>query len=331
MAKHLFAIEANESKWDLPASQWPTDGDRPHVFIQHYDLPANSDSLPEALRALAGTRLYLFGQRVLCSHLPTDPDSFSIEYLVLEVRPGTGRPIAHSLQQSTSSGDIFFATDVEHARPVRKRQMKNDPPEEGFTFRADVGGATHKQFKVFVLNEAYVARIFDDYVQAGRQKSKGKWLAERIRPDFQHLGRMPRWAEGEGDWPFVDGHPMLFLAQTMIPRNATNETHLTFDAMLYLFVGLRGDSTVCKLCVQSVGIQTAEAHYRLEELMDLYNARPRDPKVVHKVVTEGDRFFHEHLLNDPNLPAATLTLLAKHAANKELRTRAAQRLRKMTA
>lgn len=322
MSTRLFAISDNEGRCDLSEAHWPRGGECPHVFVQRYDLAAEPASLPESFRPFAGVRLYLFGRRV-----PESTNSHWVHYSVIETRSGVSPPVLHELRQSARGDGVFYSTDAEHARGAACEGSVEVPLGEVFGFGSALGGVAHKQIKVFVHNEPYTRKLLDAYALAGRPKSIKKWMADRIRADFVHCGRMPRWTEDEGNWPFVDGDPMLFVAQTMLPENATTKSHLSFDKMLYLFVGLRDDQTVCKVYAQSVGTQTAEAHYRFEELVALYNARPPHSEVLDKVVKAGDRFVHEYLLDQADLPAAALKLLARHGANKELRTKAAGRLR----
>src|SRR2546426_11479573 len=94
-------------------------------------------------------------------------------------------------------------------------------------------------------------------------------------PQFRWLTRKPRWTEDEGEWPFVGLTPTLFIAQTHVPGTPVTAGLLDGE-MVFLFAGKLADAIEYKILCQECGQQTAEAHYRAEELRAAYEQNPSD-------------------------------------------------------
>ena len=178
---------------------------------------------------------------------------------------------------------------------------------------------------MFLQVTPYNKSLLAAYEQAGRPRFIKKWLAPIIERDFRWIARRPRWTGGEGNWPFLGDRPMFFVGQFMPAKNKVPSEYFSGGDMWYVFIGENAEGSEIKLYHQSVGEQTAEDHYRAEDMMGEYARNPHNPAVVSKCVKEGDRYVHEFLLEQRNLSPLALELLASKGRNKEIRDAAAKR------
>ncbi|MET1079256.1 MAG: hypothetical protein ABWY06_14690 [Pseudomonas sp.] len=70
----------------------------------------------------------------------------------------------------------------------------------------------HKRASAFVPGaEAFVDQAYAAYLE-NAPKNKKTWIAEYLQDKFVFSEQPPRW-QGEPDWPFFQGQPMVFLHQ----------------------------------------------------------------------------------------------------------------------
>jgi hypothetical protein len=73
---------------------------------------------------------------------------------------------------------------------------------------------------------------------------------------------------------------------------------------------------------QDTKAQTAEEHYRLEEMMGEFERNYRDLKSVEKLIKKGDKYFYEFLFDHKRINKDILNLMAEHAKTKNVRDQA---------
>ncbi|MBM4071002.1 MAG: hypothetical protein FJ271_18940 [Planctomycetes bacterium] len=148
------------------------------------------------------------------------------------------------------------------------------------------------------------------------------------KEDFRCLRRKPRWKASDASWPAMGKRPMVFVTQWPLPDSQAAKTFLVSGSAIFLFVDREesGDLNV-KMWMQEMRSQTAEEHYRAEELMAKLEANPGDPAVIDQCVREGDQYVHEYMIEKKGTPRHALQLLAKQAKSKKLRDTAARLLR----
>ncbi len=144
-------------------------------------------------------------------------------------------------------------------------------------------------------------------------------------PQFRWLTRKPRWTEDDREWPFVGLTPTLFIAQTHVPETPVT-AGLVGGEMVFLFAGKQADAMEYRILPQECGQQTAEAHYRAEELMAAYEQNPSDLKAIERIIKQGDKWVHAFIVGQPNLSTQTLSLVATSGKGKEVKDRAKKRL-----
>lgn len=148
------------------------------------------------------------------------------------------------------------------------------------------------------------------------------------KSDFRFLHRKPRWKTSDAQWPAINKQPMVFVTQWPLPENEVTKNFLTFGDMVFLFADRENSATLkVKMWMQDMRSQTAEEHYRLEELMALFEAKRNDEEAVARCIRDGDAYMHEYILDSPNVSARALELLAKQGRGKRLRDAAARKLR----
>jgi hypothetical protein len=313
-----FAIRPLE--WDLPDSHWPMLSGKRMVFIERYVLPADAKL---GLGVLGGAALYLFGGLVPCGAYTR------VEYKVVEVRAGAGSPIEHHLRQSDGDG-TFYSSDAEHADAASRHREFEPARVDGqlppdFFLSGEVNSAARKLVGVFNMPWSFSIPVRDEYIAAGRPKNVGKWMRERLKGEYRWLARRPRWLQ-EGEWAFFRGRPMVFVGQTVVPRNERTYKRLSTGEMLYIFAGGNESESAVKVYFQFVGEQTAEQHYAVESLVMEFLERPGDADVIARCVEEGGRDVQEFMLAQDGLGEAALKLLSVKGTNKEIRDTAKKRL-----
>lgn len=143
---------------------------------------------------------------------------------------------------------------------------------------------------------------------------------------FRVMQRKPRWRASEATWPMLNGRHMVFIAQWVVPENQLTKGTFAGEA-IFLFADRAGGALEIKIWTTDVRVQTAEDHYRAEELMALFDRHPADPQTLERCIREGDPYVHEFMLGHKRATREAITLLAKSARTKKLRDAAAKKLR----
>jgi hypothetical protein len=160
-------------------------------------------------------------------------------------------------------------------------------------------------------------------------------MMQRHKKPMPCLVRPPRWKVGGGDgkWGHLEERPMTFIGQIYLRENDLMRKLLTCNCSLFLFAGEDKTKTVhFKLYFQETSAQSAEDHYAMEEMISQFELDPTNREVVLKCLKMGTKQgvgkqVHEHILNHARVSKVALELLVELGSNKEIRTKAQQKLR----
>jgi hypothetical protein len=85
--------------------------------------------------------------------------------------------------------------------------------------------------------QLFVDTIYKEYLEQNSPKNTSSWLRSTLKNYYLHVTSPPIWIEEEPEWPYLNGQPMVFISQTILPNNPTTSDHLTWDVVVYLFGG----------------------------------------------------------------------------------------------
>lgn len=112
------------------------------------------------------------------------------------------------------------------------------PSDDYIEFMGDAFAVAADEYNASCEGEAaepFVKKLFDEWTAAGSPTPCKGWLKARLKGSFKCVGDPPQWIEEEPDWPYLNGEPMVFVAQIDLKRNAVTESNLTFNERLYVF------------------------------------------------------------------------------------------------
>lgn len=148
------------------------------------------------------------------------------------------------------------------------------------------------------------------------------------KKDILYLHRAPKWKASEASIPKYKERLFHFSTQFYIPENKTNKAHLGWDETLYVFLcATENDKLLVEVFVQDTSGQTAEDHYKLEEMMAEYDASYNNPDKVHQLLKKGDKYFHEYVLEHKRTKRQTLESLLSFTKTKKMVTEITKRLK----
>ena len=139
--------------------------------------------------------------------------------------------------------------------------------------------------------------------------------------------RRPHWKAHDASWPVHEGKPCLFLGQLYVPETPITRERFVWDEAVFVFASGASGVLLLQIYSEDMSAQTAEDHYRLEEMIAEFEAHPHDPSVVQPLIESGHRHFYEFLFDHPKLDQARLALVAQHGKTKTVRNRATKELR----
>ena len=79
------------------------------------------------------------------------------------------------------------------------------------------------------------------------------WLDERLKDAFKCVERAPEWVDEEEPlWPFIDGKPMVFLAQCTMKDDELGREELSPGETAYLFGGRKHEDGKVRMTYTTV-------------------------------------------------------------------------------
>lgn len=148
------------------------------------------------------------------------------------------------------------------------------------------------------------------------------------KKDILYLHRAPKWKASEASIPKYKEKLFYFSTQFYIPENNTNREHLGWDETLYVFLyATETDKLLVEVFIQDTSGQTAEDHYRLEDMMAEFDASYNNPDKVHQLLKKGDKYFHEYVMEHKRTNRQTLESLLTFAKTKKMATEITKRLK----
>lgn len=148
------------------------------------------------------------------------------------------------------------------------------------------------------------------------------------KKDIRFLRRLPRWKASDASIPVYQQQLFYFCRQIYLPDNKTNRQYMTWEASLFVFLFVtEQDELLIQLFSQDTSEQTAEDHYRLEEMMLTFEQHYHDPVQVLSLIRQGDKYFHDYVLQHPKTNRETLALLLEYGKSKAFKAQVARKLR----
>ena len=83
--------------------------------------------------------------------------------------------------------------------------------------------------------EEFVSSTYEEYKRQGSPPKVRQWLKKNLKGAYLCVDKPPEWAEGNPNWPYLNGKPMVFITQYAVPQNQITENSLTWDVVLYVF------------------------------------------------------------------------------------------------
>lgn len=77
----------------------------------------------------------------------------------------------------------------------------------------------------------YSENLYVEYIKTGNQSKMKKWIQEKASEDYQYIKVLPKWPEGEPEWPLYNKKPMIFVNQYKIEEGELSD--LTVYSWLY--------------------------------------------------------------------------------------------------
>ncbi|MBN9299792.1 MAG: hypothetical protein J0I41_22510 [Filimonas sp.] len=150
-------------------------------------------------------------------------------------------------------------------------------------------------------------------------------MVDMLKPaQLPSLHRKPKWKVYDGQWPFHEDKPYHFIKQFFFDRSFKNT--VSWDFSIYLFSFFTPEKLHLQIFTQDMNEQTAEDHYRLEEMMATFDADLKDHNKVETLIKTGDKFFQEYVLEHPKCDNAIIALIAQYGKTKKLKDAAKKRI-----
>ena len=163
-----------------------------------------------------------------------------------------------------------------------------------------------------------------------REDDRGEGAsADMLKPkDIRHLRRRPKWKVSGAGIPVGQGGLYHFVSQFYISTNPSTLKYLCAGDAIFLFAEARSnDALSIKIFSQDMSAQTAEEHYRLEEMMAEFDRHHKDSEKIESLIRRGDKDFHRFVLDHPRVRHDFLLMLLKHAKPKNLRAEIEKKLK----
>ncbi len=189
-----------------------------------------------------------------------------------------------------------------------------------FLVREAVSGEAVREHSLFQNKSAFYEREDDRGDGAS---------ADMVKPkDIRHLRRRPKWKVSEAGIPVGRNGLYHFVSQFYVPSNPSTLKYFCADEAIFLFIDVQDDDALSiKIFCQDMSAQTAEDHYRLEEMMAEFDRHLNDQEKIESLIRRGDKDFHRFVLEHPRVRRDGLLSLLKHAKPKGLRTEIEKKLK----
>jgi hypothetical protein len=148
------------------------------------------------------------------------------------------------------------------------------------------------------------------------------------KKDILFLHRAPRWKVSEASIPKYDNKLFYFSTQFYIPENEVNKKYLGWGETIFVFLFVtEQDELLIQIYEEDTSEQSAEEHYKLEEMMMEFDACYNIPEKVHRLIEKGDKYFHEYVLEHKRINRKTLESLLIFAKTKKMKDEITKRLK----
>ena len=148
------------------------------------------------------------------------------------------------------------------------------------------------------------------------------------KKDILYLHRAPKWKVQEANIPTYQDKLFYFSTQFYLPENSVNKEHLGWGLTVFVFLFVTAqEELLVQILTQYTSDQTAEDHYKLEEMMAEFDAGYNKPEIVNQLIKKGDKYFHEYVLAHKRSNRHTLESLLTFAKTKKMKDEIVKRLR----
>lgn len=148
------------------------------------------------------------------------------------------------------------------------------------------------------------------------------------KQQIPYLHRKPRWKSSEADIPEIGNQLFYFASQFYFPINKVNKEYFICGETAYVFLHVtEKDELLVQIFTQDMSEQTAEDHYRLEEMMAEYEHNYNNLNIVRNLIQRGDKYFYEYILESKRTNRQVLEILLEFAKTKKMKTEIEKRLK----
>ena len=105
--------------------------------------------------------------------------------------------------------------------------------KEAVVFRGTIHKIAETEFGASVTHELAEA-LHDKWTSQGSPVDPGEWIRTEISQIFPVVDARPRW-NGEPDWQYHEGKPMLFLGQLNLPLLKLPTGQVSLPMSVYVF------------------------------------------------------------------------------------------------
>lgn len=180
------------------------------------------------------------------------------------------------------------------------------------------------------MQEHYLVKKDRSSVYSERDEVLDEVAADMVkRKDCPCVKRYPSWRISEMNWPTTaDDELFVFVERFYVPDNELNNHSLYDNSNVYLFVhSSEEDKMSFGVLDQDAGSQSIQDHYKFEEAMIEYENNKNNPEIVEKLVKRKLKDFQLYLLDQSDLRADVLELIAEHGKTKAIKNEALARLK----
>lgn len=173
----------------------------------------------------------------------------------------------------------------------------------------------------------HLAQFNSVFYKQEYEKNGGVDVDMLQKKNILYLENPPKWKSSEASIPKEGDQLFYFSKQFYIPANKVSRQYIGCGETIYVFIhGAENDQLYVQFFCQDTSEQTAEDHYKLESLMSDFENDYKDLGKVEELIKQGDKYFHEYILNHKKSNRDILLILIKYVKTKKMKTEIEKKL-----